>query len=150
MTVNRNAPAVIFDLDGVTYEDAARKQRFGGYSPQYHHASLFDVPNKRIARYIKVLMDSEIIVGYSTGRPCQYRVETDQWLRHHCLVSQHEILLMRPEDNRIPASQLKVEHCEQIREMGYEIICYIDDDVRNIAALTEAGILALQYGEKVK
>lgn len=53
-------------------------------------------------------------------------------------------LLMRKDDDFRPAYEVKREHIEIIRRMGYDIIAFIDDDLQNCEMAKSLGILALR------
>ena len=51
---------------------------------------------------------------------------------------------MRKDDDFRPAYEVKREHIEIIRRMGYDIIAFIDDDLQNCEMAKSLGILSLR------
>jgi hypothetical protein len=78
--------------------------------------------------------DHEIV--YLTGRPRWLEPATVAWLDQHGLGG-HRVV-MRPDDDRRPAAQVKVELLRQLAR-GRTVAMVVDDDARVLAAMEAAG-----------
>lgn len=85
----------------------------------------------------------DLDIVYLTGRPERCRAATAAWLAEHDFPAAP--LRMRPEHDRRPAREFKVE---ALREMAAESVVarVIDDDDAVVAAIASAGFVVVHAG----
>jgi hypothetical protein len=136
---------IITDLDGTLARVAWRAFMMSDWDA-YWEASWQDKPNQPMIDLINMLSKSCRIVCI-TGRPERWRQLTNSWLMRYG-VKVHE-LWMRPNDDRRPSPQLKIDLMKKMTEQVLlsEIIVAVDDRADVIKAYQEHGLLTLQAQE---
>jgi len=126
-----DAPLAIVDIDGVVADVRHRLHHIEGFFDAAGDEGLQVVGGAVVERLRK---DHEVV--YLTGRPRWLHAVTDAWLAEHGLGGHR--LVMRPDDDRRPAVQLKVEVLCRLA-IDRKIGIVVDDDARVIRAMAEAG-----------
>src|SRR5690606_34485274 len=125
--------AVIWDLDGTLSDDRARAHFVEveeGRSRDwrsYFDAMEEDPPIAASIAILHALRQEGFRIIYLTGRPEYTRPLTERWLEANGL-DEFDHLLMRPEGERRPAGEFKVEVVTSLRER-YEIVCAFEDRI---------------------
>jgi beta-phosphoglucomutase-like phosphatase (HAD superfamily) len=142
--------AVIWDLDGTLADDRARAHFVEVEEGRkrdwksYFDAIEEDPPIAASIAVLHALHQDGIKIIFLTGRPEYTRQKTERWLRANGL-EEHDVLLMRPNGERRPAGEFKVD---VVRELAseYEIICAFEDRIDVADHLRQAGIPVFLYG----
>lgn len=131
-------PIAIVDIDGVVADVRHRLHHITGRPKDwdaFFDAAVDDPPHAEGLGVVRRLAEGHEIV-YVTGRPNRLRAATAEWLDRHD-IGGHQ-LMMRPNGDRRPAAQVKVELLAELAR-GREIGMVVDDDVRVLAAMRAAG-----------
>jgi|SRR5947209_3877160 len=132
-------PLAVIDLDGVLADVRHRLHHISSGTKK-NWAAFFagvgddDVLVEGRAVVDRLAVDHEIV--YLTGRPERTRTATEAWLSEHGLPPGR--LLMRADDDRRPARQLKPRLLKSLAR-GRQVNVVVDDDPAVRKALTEAG-----------
>lgn len=142
--------AVIWDLDGTLADDRARahfvevaegKKRDW---ESYFDAIEEDPPIAASIAILHALRSSGFRIIYLTGRPEYTRGRTERWLKANGL-DEYDQLLMRPNGERRPAGEFKVEVLDGLRDR-YEIVCAFEDRIDVAEHLRLGGVPVFLYG----
>jgi beta-phosphoglucomutase-like phosphatase (HAD superfamily) len=142
--------AVIWDLDGTLSDDRARAHfvevEKGNERDwkSYFDAIEDDPPIAASIAILHALRKDGIRILYLTGRPEHTREKTERWLRANGL-DEYDLLLMRPNNEKRPAGEFKVEVVGDLRRQ-YEIVCAFEDRVDVAEILRQGGIAVFLYG----
>ena len=126
-----DAPLAIVDIDGVVADVRHRLHHIEGRRKSWQ--GFFDAAGddglheEGRAIVERLREDHEVI--YLTGRPRWLQSVTDAWLEEHGLGGHR--LVMRPDDDRRPAAQLKVDVLRRLAA-GRTVGIVVDDDARVI------------------
>jgi phosphoglycolate phosphatase-like HAD superfamily hydrolase len=142
--------AVIWDLDGTLADDRARahfveveegRQRDW---ESYFDAIEEDPPIAASIAILHALYRDGFRVIFLTGRPEYTRPQTERWLKANGL-EDHDLLLMRPDGERRPAGEFKVEVLDDLKA-EYEIVCAFEDRIDVAEHLRKVGVPVFLYG----
>jgi beta-phosphoglucomutase-like phosphatase (HAD superfamily) len=148
--MNSKIRAVVWDLDGTLADDRARahfveveagKERDW---KSYFDAIEEDPPIAASIALLHALWKDGIRIIYLTGRPEYTRPSTERWLRANGL-DEYDVLLMRPDGERRPAGEFKVDAIDELRDR-YEIVCAFEDRIDVAERLRQASIPVFLYG----
>jgi hypothetical protein len=131
-------PLAIVDIDGVVADVRHRLHHITGRRKDwdgFFAAATADPPHDEGLAVVTELTGGHDVV-FLTGRPERCRADTQGWLDAHGL-GDHR-LVMRPEGDRRPAAQVKVEQLRRLAA-GRAVAIVVDDDQRVVAAMTQAG-----------
>jgi beta-phosphoglucomutase-like phosphatase (HAD superfamily) len=142
--------AVIWDLDGTLSDDRARAHFVEVEAGRkrdwksYFDAIEEDPPIAASIALLHALRKDGIGIVYLTGRPEHTREKTERWLTANGL-DEYDLLLMRPDRERRPAGEFKLEVVAELRER-YEIVCAFEDRVDVAESLRLGGVPVFLYG----
>ena len=142
--------AIIFDLDGTLSDDRARAHFVEVEAGRkrdwqsYFDAMTEDPPIAASIAILHAMRKDGFRVLYLTGRPEYTRPLTEQWLKANGL-DEYDRLLMRPDGERRPASEFKVEVIEKLRD-EYQIVCAFEDRLDVADALRTGGTPVYLFG----
>ena len=145
-----NPRAVIWDLDGTLSDDRARAHFVEVEEGRkrdwksYFDAIAEDPPIAASIAILHALRTEGFRILYLTGRPEYTRPLTERWLKANGL-DEYDHLLMRPNGERRPAGEFKVEAIERLRQQ-YEIVCAFEDRLDVAEALRQNGTPVVLYG----
>jgi hypothetical protein len=131
-------PLAVVDIDGVV-ADVRHRLHFLQTRPknweQFFAAARTDPPHPEgLELVVRLAEDHEIV--FVSGRPERLRQDTMEWLATHGLGTHR--LLMRADDDRRPAAQVKREIVSALaREQSIDVV--VDDDPFVLSALRAAG-----------
>lgn len=139
---------VICDIDGVL-ADCSRRLHFlddKDYDNFYGLAMAEDTVIEQGKDFVSKMVRGYSIfddarVWYLTSRPERTATITRMWLKNRIsFFSEHSRILMRPDGDHLPSSEMKVKLLKQHRKAlkDYEDIYFIDDDPYNVAAVEKA------------
>lgn len=131
-------PLAVIDLDGVVADVRHRLHHISGRPKNWSafFAGVGDDPVLAEGRAVVERLAGDHEIVYLTGRPERTRTATEDWLVRHALPRGR--LLMRSDDDRRPARQLKPRLLKTLAR-GHEVAVVVDDDPDVCDALTAAG-----------
>ncbi len=131
-------PLAIVDLDGVVADVRHRLHHLEGrrkdWARFFAAADRDGLHAEGKAVVDRLRPDHEVV--YLTGRPRRLEAVTQAWLARHDLDGPR--LVMRGDDDRRPADQLKVGELRRLAT-GRTVAVVVDDDRRVIDAMAAAG-----------
>ncbi len=139
-------PLVLFDIDGTLADIGHRRHHVMGDNQNW--AAFFkemgdDTPNKPIVNLYQTLKAAStydlVIVS---ARPENYRPLTEQWLFWNGI--EFDRLIMRPEKDYRPDTEIKKEILALLISEGREITFVVDDRDSVVEMWRENGITCLQ------
>lgn len=138
----------VFDIDG-TLADGSHRIHHITKRPKdwaaYFAAADKDKLIHHVADVLTALYDSVYQIVYVTGRPEDYRAQTQSWLDRHGLPVTP--LYMRPSGDHRDDDVVKVELLGRMRADGYEPAMVFDDRARVVKAFRAAGVAVAQVAE---
>lgn len=140
-------PVILCDIDHSIADSFWRDPIMNVPRPdwdEYHAASIGDKPIEATVRLLRALHRSGwLIVGF-TARPAKWQKLSNEWL-YKWTIPMHE-MLMRPDDNFRPATELKMELV--IKRFGpdfAEVVTLMLEDREDVTAMFRAaGVTVLQ------
>lgn len=142
--------AVIWDLDGTLADDGARAHFVEVEAGRkrdwrsYFDAIEEDPPIAASMAILHAMRKDGIRIIYLTGRPEYTREKTLLWLTANGL-DEYDLLLMRPEGDRRPAGDFKVDIVAGLRDR-YDVVCAFEDRIDVADALRRRGLPVFLYG----
>jgi phosphoglycolate phosphatase-like HAD superfamily hydrolase len=142
--------AVVWDLDGTLADDRARahfvevEQGRKRDWKSYFDAIEEDPPIAASMEILRALHNTGFRIVFLTGRPEYTRPKTKRWLEANGLTDYDE-LRMRPDGERRPAGEFKVDVIEELREK-YELVCAFEDRIDVAESLRLSGVPVFLYG----
>ena len=136
-------PAVVFDLDGVLADAAARQHFIKGPRPDWESffsASSEDPLREEVAALLG-LLSPELTIVLLTARPARIGTLTMDWLTHYEL--RWDLLVMRCDGDRRSAQSFKQEAVRQLQGRGLDLKLCVEDDLRNVEMFRAEGLTAL-------
>ena len=121
---------IIVDLDG-TIANTKHRAHFLHDGPKKDWESYFkackeDTPNEHIIALCRVMYDGGARVIICSGRPNNYRLDTEWWFRDVAKLLYNR-LLMRAVNDRRPDTVVKAEMLQKLRDEGFNVVLAIDD-----------------------
>jgi hypothetical protein len=135
--------AVVFDLDGVLSDAAARQHYLKGPRPDWEaffSASGDDPLIDEVATLLG-LLSGDLAIVLLTARPARTAELTVGWLARHEL--RWDLLVMRCNHDYRPARLFKQEAVGDMRARGFDVKLCVEDDLRNVEMFRAEGIPAL-------
>ncbi|UTW54814.1 HAD family acid phosphatase [Kordiimonas sp. SCSIO 12610] len=139
-------PLVIFDIDGTLADISHRRHFVMGDNQNW--AAFFkemgdDTPNKPVVGLYQTLTVSNVYdLIIVSARPENYRLLTEQWLVWNGI--EFDRLIMRPEKDYRPDTEIKKEILDLLLSEGREIAFVVDDRDSVVDMWRENGITCLQ------
>ena len=153
--------AIIFDIDGTLADNKHRVHWLEGGKKdwdRFYSEMDKDTPNEPVVFICRAVCDfvcrlygleqAYIKVFICTGRPENYRKQTEEWLYN--TLDWHKdttTLIMRPAGDHRPDYQVKQEMLDKIKAKGYEILFTVDDRKQVVDMWRANGITCLQCAE---
>jgi hypothetical protein len=136
----RTGNAVVFDLDGVLSDAAARQHLVRGPKPDWEafFAASGEDPLVEEVAALLGLLGAELSIVLLTARPARAQPSTVRWLEHHGL--RWDLLLMRPEGDHRPARVFKQVAVRAIQTEGLRPMLCFEDDQRNVEMFRSEGV----------
>ena len=135
----QSRPLAVVDIDGVL-ADVGHRLHFLDRRPKdwrgFFAAARSDPPHDEGLQLVAELVAAGHEIILLTGRPEHCRADTEAWLAEHLVA--HELLVMRPADNRRPAAEVKVGVL-RLLATDRTVAILVDDDPRVIEAARGAG-----------
>jgi beta-phosphoglucomutase-like phosphatase (HAD superfamily) len=135
--------AVVFDLDGVLSDAAARQHYIKGPRPDWEaffSASGEDPLIDEVATLLE-LLSGELAIVLLTARPARTAELTVGWLARYEL--RWDLLVMRRDRDYRPARHFKQEAVREMRARGFDVKLCVEDDLRNVEMFRAEGLTAL-------
>jgi phosphoglycolate phosphatase-like HAD superfamily hydrolase len=138
-----DGPAVVFDLDGVLADAAARQHLLRGPRPDWEAFFSASGDDPLIAEVATLLglLSEDLAIVLLTARPARVRPGTVDWLNRHTL--RWDLLVMRRDGDRRPARDFKKSVVKELRAHGFDLKLGVEDDLRNVEMFREEGVPAL-------
>jgi phosphoglycolate phosphatase-like HAD superfamily hydrolase len=138
----------IFDIDGTLADNGHRihfiqkqPKNWDGFFKALHDDPLI----VHVAEVLKALDYAQHVIVYVSGRPSNYRGETQSWLHRHGLPVAP--LYMRTAGDHRDDDVVKIELLAKLRADGYEPALVFDDRDRVVRAWRSAGVPCAQVAE---
>ena len=163
----RTLHCVIFDLDGTLADVTHRRHYVEGKTgkkdfPAFHAASSNDVPNEAVAWLFRAVRNTRSPIGspppwgdrttdafpvpvICTGRPEEYRQQTEAWLLRHC-ITPYALHMRRTGDFR-PDAVIKREMYVTLRLSGFRPLFAVDDRDSVVKMWRDLGLTCMQVAE---
>jgi hypothetical protein len=135
--------AVVFDVDGVLSDAAARQHYIKGPRPDWEaffSASAEDPLIDEVATLLG-LLSKELAIVLLTARPARTGALTVDWLTRYEL--RWDLLVMRRDHDYRPARAVKQEAVRQMLARGLDLKLCVEDDLRNVEMFRAEGLPAL-------
>lgn len=137
-------PAVIIDLDGTLCDTTHRQHHMQADKKNwkaFYDALVYDKPNKWCQQLYWSLLFNDIEVLFVSGRPDDYRNETEEWLERHRFEEQ---LYMRKSGDFRKDATIKTEIYHDYIEPHFNILFCVDDRQQVVDAWRSIGLTCLQ------
>ena len=132
----------VFDIDGVLADNRARQHLVARHPKDWDAFFAAVGDDKPVVAGLEAVRQAVAlhwVPVYASGRPERCRLETSQWLERWGFPAAE--LLLRADDDRRPALQVKREFLTMLGARG-EIVAVVDDDEDVIDGLTVVGFPA--------
>jgi hypothetical protein len=139
----KDGAAVVFDLDGVLSNAAARQHFIKAPRPDWEaffSASADDPLVDEVAALLGLLAPGLAVV-LLTARPARIAPLTIDWLGRHDL--RWDLLVTRRDGDYRPARHFKQEALRDIRDRRFDLKLCLEDDLRNVEMFRAEGVLCL-------
>ena len=133
----------IFDLDGTISNDAWRKGKLPDYD-DYHAFLGYDAIMN--LRQIQASFEAGNDIVICTARPAKFDRPTIDWLAKHNI--EFALMLMRKDDDKRSAVEVKFDQVKILRDKGYEIDAAFDDREDVCRMYAAQGIRAFLLDER--
>ena len=133
------------DIDGTVGDDQHRKHYVEGDKPDfdtYHEQAVKDNPHDYIMRFLRSASAHGHAVVFVTERPEKFRETTQKWLEIHMRGSGFT-LMMRPDNEFMPSTELKIGWLTGARLGGAEPSMVIEDNDATLRAFQREGVLTV-------
>jgi 2-hydroxy-3-keto-5-methylthiopentenyl-1-phosphate phosphatase len=140
--------AIICDLDGTLSNIDHRKHYVERTGKRDWKNFFLQMPSDTVNKWCRYLVEQMALrfdVLICTGRPEQFRSETEEWLKKHEIP--YKRLFMRPINNQKPDNEVKSELYEQHIKPLYEVIFVVDDRQSAVDMWRRKGLACLQYSQ---
>lgn len=144
----RGTMDIICDIDG-TIADLEHRRKYLSCKPKdyknFFAEMVYDKPIWPVIDLISALDAAQHNIIFASGRPDDYRDETEAWLSAHGL--QYSPLYMRKARDYRPDDIIKEEILDKIIADGFAPILVIDDRTRVVKMWRRRGLICLQAAE---
>jgi phosphoglycolate phosphatase-like HAD superfamily hydrolase len=136
-------PAVVFDMDGVLADAAARQHLLeGSGSGRRDWGAFFDAAGEdalieEVARLTE-LLDPGLALVLLTARPVRIRDLTLAWLERHGL--RWDLLVMRATRDFAASPDMKRVAVRHLQDAGFDLRLAFEDDRRNVEMFHAEGV----------
>lgn len=133
-------PAVVFDMDGVLSDAAARQHLLeepGRDWKAFFEASIDDPVIHEVAELLSVL-DDRMQILLLTARPLDIQRRTLDWLARHEL--RWDLLVMREMTDHGASRDYKRRSVGEMRGYGFDLRLAFEDDRRNVEMFHREGV----------
>jgi phosphoglycolate phosphatase-like HAD superfamily hydrolase len=136
-------PAVVFDLDGVLADAAARQHFLKGPRPDWESffSASGDDPLIEEMATLLGLLSPELAIVLLTARPARTGTLTVDWLARYDL--RWDLLVMRCDGDHRPAQSFKRDAARELQSRGLELKLCVEDDLRNVEMFRAEGLTTL-------
>jgi beta-phosphoglucomutase-like phosphatase (HAD superfamily) len=136
-------PAVVFDIDGVLADAAARQHLLeDSRTRRRNWNAFFDAAGEdeviaEVARLTE-LLDRDLLLVLLTARPVRIRDLTLAWLDRHDL--RWDLLVMRADGDFSPSPDMKRTAVRELQAAGLDLRLAFEDDRRNVEVFHAEGV----------
>lgn len=138
----------ICDIDG-TVADTSHRLHWINSKPKnwkaFFNAAILDDPIKRVINMVKDLQSKGCLMVMCSGRPEDYRKDTEDWLYKHGVTPTK--LYMRKSGDYRPDDIVKAELLEDIKRDGIDPKLVFDDRDRVVQMWRDKGLVCIQVAE---
>ena len=134
----KGGPAVIVDVDGVISDGSNRQHLAQARRWDEFFAGCPDDPPLEAAVALVNSLASDITVVLLTARPWTLLDDTLAWLRAHSV--RWDLLILRPPKSGVRSRIYKAAEVDNLRTHGFDLLCALDDDPRNVEMYAEASV----------
>lgn len=131
-------PAVIVDVDGVISDGSNRQHLAQARRWDEFFAGCPDDPPLEAAVALVNSLASDIAVVLLTARPWPLLEDTLAWLQAHSV--RWDLLILRPPNSGGRSRAYKATEVGHLRHHGFELLCALEDDPRNVEMYDEVGV----------
>ena len=133
----------IYDLDGTISNDAWRKGKLPDYDAYHAFLGYDKIMN---LRQIQCSFEAGNDIVICTARPAKFEEATLTWLAKHNI--EFALMLMRKDDDKRSAVEVKFDQVKILRDKGYEIDAAFDDREDVCRMYASQGIRAFLLDER--
>lgn len=132
---------MIVDVDGVI-SDASHRQHLvkARRWDEFFDGCPDDPPLEPTVALVRSL-SPDITVVLLTARPWRLLDDTLAWLSAHQV--RWDLLILRPPKGSGPSRTYKAAEVDNLRHHGFELLCALEDDPRNVQMYAEADVPCL-------
>jgi predicted kinase len=105
-----------------------------------------DIVNTPLMRVIESLLLLDTVIIFVSGRDAKYMNKTSHWLQSDCDIP-YPTLLMRPEGDKRPDTEVKKEIYETYIKDRYNVIACFDDRPKVVAMWRSLGLFVLDCNQ---
>ena len=131
-------PAVIVDVDGVISDGSGRQHLAKARRWNEFFDGCPDDPPLEATVALVNSLAPEITVVLLTARPWRLLDATVAWLKIHQV--RWDLLILRPPEGSGSSTSYKATEVDNLRHHGFELVCALEDDPRNVKMYAEARI----------
>ena len=129
---------MIVDVDGVISDGSNRQHLAKARRWDEFFAGCPDDPPLEAAVALVNSLASDITVVLLTARPWPLLDDTVAWLQAHGV--RWDLLILRPPNSGVRSRVYKAAEVDNLRRHGFELLCALEDDPRNVEMYAEADV----------
>ena len=129
---------MIVDVDGVVSDGSNRQHLAQARRWDEFFAGCPDDPPLDAAVALVNSLASDIAVVLLTARPWPLLDDTLAWLQTHGV--RWDLLILRPPNSGVRSRAYKAAEVDNLRHYGFELLCALEDDPRNVEMYAEADV----------
>lgn len=145
-----NKEAIIVDLDGTLSDISHREHHVRGKGNKNWKAFFEGIAGDKKNEAVVALYDMAVKGGYTvillTGRPEDYRIPSEEWLREHKL-DDYFALFMRPHNVNKPDTEVKGDIYDRFIKPHFKVLFTVEDRDQVVQMWRAKGLTCFQVAE---
>jgi len=138
---------VVSDFDGTISNSTWRNHyAMNGLWDDFHKMTSMDDPNEEVVKTLRILQELGAEIVVLTGKPDQYRRETEKWFHKNDFYPDH--LLMRKVNDWSKAPEMKLtmlwDHLRQKNMTRHDVLVILEDNTKCVDAYRSSGFRCWQ------
>ena len=129
---------MVVDVDGVISDGSNRQHLAQARRWDEFFAGCPDDPPLEAAVALVNSLASDVAVVLLTARPWPLLDDTVSWLEAHKV--RWDLLILRPPNSGVRSRAYKAAEVDNLRHHGFELLCALEDDPRNVEMYNEAQV----------
>lgn len=137
-----NKEAVIIDLDGTLTDTSDRIHHLRGEKPDwkaFFEGMGEDRVNRAVAALYKMARGAGYTIIFVSGRPENYRIVTEKWLREHGFDAYFALFMRGTQDQR-PDTEVKANIYDRYVAPYFEVVFTVDDRPKVVKMWRDKGL----------